>query len=137
MGPGERPAGPATQNRYLAVLRHALNIGKNEWGWLEDNLAKKVHPKKEPRGIVRYLSTEERECLLAACQASEERRLYPFVLVALSTGARKSEAARLRWRDIDLVKGTAILQKTKNGERRTLVLAGHVVEVLREMARLR
>jgi integrase len=137
MGPGEKPAAPATQNRYLAVLRHALNIAKNEWGWLEDNAAKKVHPKREPRGIVRYLSQEERERLLAACQESEDARLYPVVLVALSTGARKSEVVRLRWRDIDLIRQTAVLHKTKNGERRTLVLAGQVLDVLKEMCRVR
>ena len=62
---------------------------------------------------------------------------YPFVLVALSTGARKSEAARLRWRDIDLVKGTAILQKTKNGERRVLALEGPVLDALRERMAVR
>ncbi len=136
-GPGHKPASPATQNRYLGALRHALGVAQDEWGWLEDNPAKKVHPKKEPRGIVRYLSNEERERLLAACQASDDARLYPFVLVALSTGARRSEVARLRWRDIDLAKGTAILHKTKNGDRRTLVLAGQVLEVLRKMSRVR
>ncbi|HEV3458245.1 MAG TPA: site-specific integrase [Thermoanaerobaculia bacterium] len=137
MGPGEKPAAPATQNRYLAVLRHALNIAKNEWGWLEDNSAKKVRPKREPRGLVRYLSQEERERLLAACQESDDPRLYPIVLVALSTGARKSEVVRLRWRDIALDRRTAVLQKTKNGERRTLVLAGQVLDVLKEMACVR
>jgi len=72
MGPGEKPAAPATQHRYLAVLRHALNIAKNEWGWLEDNPAKKVRPKREPRGLVRYLSQDERERLLAACEESDD-----------------------------------------------------------------
>ena len=44
---------------------------------------------------------------------------------------------RLRWRDIALERRTAVLQKTKNGERRTLVLAGQVVDVLKEMSCVR
>jgi integrase len=86
---------------------------------------------------VRYLSDDERSRLMATCYASAEPRLYPLVVVALGTGARQGELLRLRWRDIDLQRGAAVLHETKNGERRTLVLAGQVLAVLRDLSGLR
>ncbi|HVT17503.1 MAG TPA: site-specific integrase [Thermoanaerobaculia bacterium] len=136
-GPSGKPASPATQVRYLAALRHVLAIAKREWQWVGDNPAQQVRAPREPRGRLRYLSEEERDRLLEACKASDDPRLYPFVIVALGTGARRGEVVGLRWRDIDLQRGTATLQETKNSERRTLVLAGRVLEVLRELGAVR
>lgn len=71
-----------------------------------------------PKGRVRYLSDIEREKLLASCQLSEWPRLYLLVLMAMSTGMRKSELLRLTWADIDFDNGLAFLEDTKNGEPR-------------------
>lgn len=132
-----KPASPATQVRYLAVIKHVLSFGRREWKWIDENPAELVRSPREPRGRVRYLSEEERQRLLAACKASREPRLYPLVVVALGTGAREGELLRLRWKDIDLQRGTAVLHETKNYERRALVLAGRVLEVLRELGSVR
>ena len=42
--PGTRnqPRGPATTNRYLAVLSHAFTFAVNEWEWAADNPLRKV-----------------------------------------------------------------------------------------------
>jgi integrase len=135
--PSKKPASPATQVRYLAALSHAFTIAVREWGWLEENPVKKVRRPQEPRGRVRFLSDEERVGLLEACRKSKNRLLYPVVVLALSTGARQGEILWLRWRNIDLQRGTALLEETKNGERRTLPLTGHVLDVLRNFARVR
>ena len=136
-GPSNRPAAPATQVRYLAVLSHAMSFAVRDLDWLDSNPVHKVRRPREPRGRVRYLSPEERDRLLAACKASAEPRLYPLVVLAVGTGARQSELLRLRWPDVDLQRGAATLHETKNNERRTLVLAGRVLEVLREHGTLR
>lgn len=136
-GRREKPCSPATQARYLAALKHVLSVASREWEWIESNAAARVRPPREPRGRVRFLSTEEREALLKACQESEDPRLYPLVVVALGTGARQGELLRLRWPDVNLANGTAILHETKNGERRTLSLAGKPLDVLRERSTLR
>jgi integrase len=135
--PGGKTLSPATQVRYLATLSHVFSIAVRDLGWLEVNPVTRVRRPREPRGRVRYLSDDERSRLLAACQASSDSRLYPLVVVALGTGARQGELLRLRWRDVDFQRGVAILQETKNGERRTLVLAGQVLKVLRELAAVR
>ena len=88
---------PATVNRYIAVLSHAFNIAVNEWGWLDDSPMRRVRKAKEPRGRVRVLSDEERQRLLKVCQESPNPYLYPVVVLALSTGARKMEILSLTW----------------------------------------
>lgn len=95
---------------------------------------RQVEKRPEPRGRVRYLSEAERERLLAACRASSWPRLFLLVLMAITTGARRGELLGLRWRDVDLERGEAALNDTKNGDRRTLVLLPQVIEELRGFA---
>lgn len=123
---------PATVVRYMAALSHAFSICVKEWGWLEDSPMRKVQKPREPRGRVRYLSTEERVSLLKACKESSNKYLYPIVIVALSTGMRLSEILNLRWTDIDFAKGRIFLEKQKNGERSTIPLAGLALQLLKE-----
>lgn len=127
----------ATCNRYLAVLSHAFSVARDEWGWLEENPLRRVRKLPEPRGRVRFLSDEERGRLLEACQAGSEPRLYPLVVLAIATGARAGELLRLRWADVDLERGRAVLQETKNRERRSVPIVGLAAELLREMKRRR
>jgi integrase len=135
--PSGRPASPATQTLYLAVIRHALSRAKRKWEWISDNPAQLVEPPTQPRGRVRYLSPAERDRLLATCSQSAELRLHPLVVLAMATGARQGELLNLRWSDIDLTRRHAILQETKNGDRRALALAGPALDVLGEMAQRR
>ncbi len=128
-----RTVGPSTANRYLATLSHLFSVSVNEWEWMDSNPVAKIKKLKEPRGRVRFLDDEERSALLSACRKSENPMLYPAVVLALSTGARKMEILGLRWKDVDLVAGRIICHQTKNGERRSLPLHGHA---LAELTRL-
>jgi integrase len=128
---------PATVNRYLAALSHALTVASREWGWLESHPLRQVTKLPEPRGRVRVLSDAERAQLLAACQASATRWLYPVVVLALATGARKMELLRLSWRDVDLQHGRLLLEHTKNRARRTVPLTGHARAVVQDLAKVR
>ena len=129
-----RGAAPATANRYLAALSACLGVAQREWQWLEDNPVRNVRRLRESRGRVRFLSEEERDRLLTACQESRSARLYPLTLFAMTTGARQGELMNLCWEDVDLAAGRAVLHKTKNQDRRTLSFPGRAGEVLREMA---
>jgi len=129
--------GPATVNRYLAALSHAFTLAVKEWGWLEFNPLQRVSKPKEPRGRVRFLSDDERGRLLEACKQSANPDLFPAVVLALSTGARQAEIMGLEWKRIDLARGVAVLDDTKNGERRALPLAGLALELLKERAKVR
>jgi integrase len=128
---------PATTNRYLAALAHALSVAVQEWGWLDDSPMRKIRKPTEPRGRVRFLSDDERERLLKACEESDSPYLYTVVVLALSTGARKSEIMNLKWKDVDLNRNRITLEETKNHERRILPLAGHALQLVKDMASVR
>lgn len=78
----------------------------------------------------RFLSLEEQDAILRACQMSHWDRCYLLVLMALTTGARKGELLHLKWSDVDFTDRTAKLGITKNGKPRLLPLTQPVVEEL-------
>lgn len=128
---------PATVVRYLAALSVCLTYGVNEKQWIDDSPMRKVTKPSEPRGVVRFLSQEERANLLSACKESNNPLIYIVTVLALSTGARQGEIMNLTWDDIDLNRGRAILHETKNGERRALPITGHALDLLKELSKVR
>ena len=136
-GSRKKKRSSATVVRYMAALSHAFSVAVKDWGWVDDSPMRKVTKPKEPRGRVRLLDEDERVRLMQACKESQELVLYPIVVIALSTGARKSEILNLEWGDIDLNRDVpvAILHQTKNDERRALPLACHALELLKDLSR--
>jgi len=128
---------PGTVNQYLASLSHACSVAVTEWAWLEASPVRRVRRLREPRGRVRFLAEAERARLLQACRASHNRALYPLVVLALATGARKMELLQLTWRDVNLQRATITLQHTKNRERRTLPLADLALAEVQTLAKVR
>jgi integrase len=128
---------PATVVRYMAALSHAFTICVREWGWLEDSPMRKVKKPREPRGRVRFLSREEREALLQACQESSNEFLYLIVVIAVSTGMRRSEILNLRWADVDFTRSRIILEEQKNGERSSIPIAGLAFDLLKKYEKTR
>ncbi len=127
----------ATVNRYLALLSHACTTAVREWEWMESNPLQRVKRLKEPAGRVRFLDDDERGRLLSAVRASDYPHLYVITLIALTTGARRGEIFNLRWRDVDLNAQRAVLNKTKNSERRSLALVGLVIDELAKHSKVR
>jgi integrase len=126
---------PATINRYSASLAAVLT-----WS-IKKRIAPKgyVHPcraierRSEDNAKTRFLSDDECTRLLQACRASSWRPLYVLVLMALTTGARKSELAELTWADVDLVRAEAYVGRTKNRDPRVLPLVPAVLEELEQL----
>jgi len=128
---------PGTVNRYLSALSKAFTNAVKEWHWLPNNPLARVSKKPEPRGIVRYLSDDERAALLDACRKSEYKPLYLIVLFAITTGVRRGELLGLRWQDIDLERRVAVLHNAKNGDRRSVPIVPEGAELLREHGKVR
>jgi len=127
-----RPKSRKTLKHYrdtLAVLfKHA-----KAWGWTAQNPMDGVNAITKIRDErTRFLSDDERGKLLEACRTSDNEHLYPVVMFALSTGARKSEILKLTLADVDLGRGTAILRDTKNGDTRSVPVARHLGDVLKD-----
>jgi integrase len=131
--PKEYKRSGSTVNRYIAALSHAFSFAVKERRLLDRNPVGNISRKKEPRGRTRFLSDAERTTLLDACAKSEWVPLHTLVLLAISTGARRGELLSLRWADVDLKAGRALVRETKNGEQRTLPLAGKALEALRSL----
>lgn len=123
----------STAVRYLAVLSHCFTVAQKDWGWVDGNPVINVSKPKEPPGRTRFLSDEERDRLLAACMESRNPFLYPIVVLALSTGMRKSEILGLTWDRIDLRRGIITLsaERTKNRTARGVPLVGHALEMMK------
>lgn len=119
---------PATVVRYMAILSHAFSVAAKEWQWLPASPMSKVKKPKVANGRIRYLSAEELDRLRTAVALSENKHLAVVVEVAVSTGMRYSEIMNLRWRDVLLDEqgrcALAVLETTKNGERRGVPLTG-------------
>ena len=111
--------GPATINREMATLKHALSKAV-EWKLLRKTAREELTAIKkyqEPDGRLRYLSEEaEAARLLQACDDS----LRPIVMTALHTGMRKGELLNLTWDLVDMTQGFIRLKQTKNGKARAL-----------------
>jgi integrase len=131
--PNEYKRSGSTINRYIAALSHALSFAVKDRRVLDRNSVSDIRRKKEPRGRTRFLSDDEREALLKACDGSAWGALKTLVLLAITTGGRKGELTTLKWVDVDLKKGRALVRETKNDEPRTLPLAGQALEALREL----
>jgi integrase len=131
--PKEYRRSGATVNRYIGTLSHLFSFAVKERRLMDRNPVSDIRRKKEPRGRTRFLSDEERTALLDACARSEWAPLHALVLLAITTGARRGELLSLKWADVDLKAGRATLHDTKNGEQRTLPLAGKALEALRQL----
>ena len=61
----------------------------------------------------------------------------PIVVLALSTGARKSEILGLTWPNVDFQRRTIRLLKTKNGESCAVKLMGFALQEMQRLAKVR
>jgi len=86
----------STVSRYLASFSHVLTTAVREWQWMNENPCIKVRKPKSPPGRVRYLSREELVRLTEECKRSQNKDLHLLFLIALTTGARKSEILGLK-----------------------------------------
>jgi len=125
---------PATANRHLATLKHMLTKAV-EWQMVEEETLKRIRKVKflpENNQRLRYLSKEESETLVSNCTS----HLQPIVITALNSGMRKEEILSLRWdRNIDLMHGFILLEKTKNGKRREIPINLTLRKTLQKLVR--
>lgn len=133
---GSGPRSGATVNRFLAVLSHVFSIAIRDWQWADQNPVKGISRFKEPPGRVRYLSDEERSALLAACSELSDTLLL-IVVLAMGTGARRGEIMNLRWKDVDMNEGRAILHETKNNEHRAIPIVGLSLKLFQQHSKVR
>lgn len=128
---------PATLNRMRSSLSAVLGFAKRQRlmpkGWVNPVLQVEALPENNAR--TRFLSTEERSRLLAACKAATAPKLLLLVLMALTTGARRGELLGLRHADIDIEGASAYVRRGKNGEPRVLPLTPVVIRMIEALGK--
>ena len=131
-----KPVSESTINRYKDSLAAAYTWAINDALMLPEGFmspTRAVKKGKESEVRVRYLSNDQLQALLSACKASGCKKLYLLVLMASTTGARRGELLGLRWRDVNWSTTTALLEGTKNGDRRSLMLTSTVLVELEKI----
>jgi integrase len=128
----------AAVNRELEVLRAILRFARNEGIIAASPFERASTPlisKADETKRTRVLSPEEETRLLEQCQKPRRSHLYPIVIAALDTGARKRELLALRWSDIDGLQRRITLRAmtTKTMQTRIVPLSGRFLVALFRM----
>lgn len=118
----------ASANRALAIVSSVYNYAIDELGVYEgSNPAARVKKNHEaPRE--RFAQAEELPRLFSAMAQDP---LGDFFMLALLTGARRSNLQAMRWADIDLAHGVWLIPMTKNGASLNVPLTQEAVVILR------
>ena len=90
----------------------------------------KENPPKERR-----LYKGELEKILSEAQQFKNNYIVPCIIFSIETGMRLSEQTNLKWKDIDLDKGTAYLSalSTKTSSSRTVPLSSKAIETIKKL----
>lgn len=122
---------PETINKELGVMRRMFNlalkgvlrvkIGKNP---VQGIMLVKVQ-KLKPRVL--------KEWEFQRLYSSASTHFKPILLCAYMTGMRRSEIAKLKWKDVDLETGYIHVIETKNGESRTIPIAESLLIALSDI----
>jgi integrase len=127
----------ASVNRELAYGRRCFNISVR-LGWIAANPfngGDSLFQVSAERKREFILSSEDEQRLLEACNHPRRAHLKPFLISLLTTGARKGETLRLRWRDIDFENKliTFLAQNTKTLRERQVAIAPRLETELRSL----
>lgn len=126
-----KPLTPATMNRYVAALSAACKCGLKTLRWLPSNPVRELEKGPETSGAGRDLTRAQVSALLEACKADPCPNIHPFVLLALTTGARYSSLRMLTWDRVNFEDRRIDLGETKNGERQVVNLIEPATSALR------
>jgi integrase len=121
---------PATVYQELSLLRRMWNVARKEWKWTKDNpVADLSFSIGNSNARDRWLTIEEEKNLLD--RASNPEWLRPLLIVALNTGLRRGEILNLTWKDIDFQRKLLTVQKSKNGEKRSVPMSQTLRDALK------
>lgn len=113
---------PATVYQELSLMRRMYNVARREWKWLRDNpIADLSFSVGNKNARDRWLTPKEEKKLLEC--ATNPSWLRNLVIMALHTGMRRGEILNLKWQDIDSSRRLITIQKSKNGEKRSIPMS--------------
>lgn len=129
---------PGTTNRVIIMLRFAFKLAR-EWELIspDNDPARNLKPLKFDNRIERYLSSHQLNQLFVELIKSENLLLPEIVAFLVFTGARKQEALRAKWADIDLEQRLWRIPTTKSAKVRRVPLSAGALSILDRLQRVR
>jgi integrase len=124
---------PATINRYFSTLSGAFRFAYKNLRWIDENPCINLPKLKSKPKERRILIEDEDVRLLQSCRQSQSPYLYCIALMALTTGARKSEILHLTWDAVDFDNRIAQIKDSKNGKPRKIGLVDSVIRELKKL----
>ena len=126
----EQTVAQVTVNRSLSILKHLFSCAC-DWEMADRNPARKVKAFKEDEYPERrILEKQEIKRLLDYGQASRNELLYPFLVVALNCGMRKTEILSLKWKYIDFPNSIISIPGENLGKRSDIHINSEVVDFI-------
>ena len=123
-----------TVNLYCFSISPAFTYAASETlNWIQRNPFSRVKKLKEKPGRAPQLSDQQIQDLLDWCDRSKSPHLALFCRIILATGARKQEALRLKWSQINLKQKRITFIKTKSRKQRTVPLPSFLVDMLQDV----
>jgi integrase len=122
----------ATVYQELSMLRRMFNVARKRWKWVRENpvsdgdLSFSVGSRNARD---RWLTVEEEHMLLQ--KATNPAWLKPLLITALHTGMRRGEILGLTWKDIDFKRNLVRVEKSKNGEKRSIPMSQTFCDALK------
>lgn len=122
--------------KELHLIGRILKHAQREWevALPRGNPVETISIPSSPKGRERRLHPGEEDLILkAATEYGGE--IGSIIGFAIETAMRRGEIAELRWNDINLMKRTATLWDTKNGDSRIVPLSTTAIQILKELPR--
>jgi len=102
-----------------------------EWGFASDNPVRGTRTRKTVKRD-RFLQADELPRFFAALQQEPNHTIRDYFLIALLTGARRSNVLAMRWSDVQLEEGIWRIPRTKNGDPQNVTLSPEATDILRQ-----
>jgi len=89
--------------------------------------------KRNPeKSRTRFLHAEELPAFFKALEEEQNEIVRDFILIALLTGARRSNVQQMRWEDISFTRKEWLIPRTKNDEPQILPLCSEAMAILQK-----
>lgn len=129
----ETTRAPSTVNRYFSSLSTVFTKAVNEWEVMETNPVKSLKPLREPPGRTRWLTDDECDRLLTTAKRLEHKPIYELLVLAIATGARKTELLTIKKSNVLTAQKKIIIEDTKNRSNRSLYVDGIPLELVQSL----
>ena len=109
---------------YTSIYGRAI-----EWGYASANPVVGVKTRTKVKRD-RFLQSDELPRFFKALAEEPNATLRDYILMALLTGARRSNLLAMRWHDVNLTEGVWRIPRTKNGTPQNVTLSPEAITIL-------